>query len=131
MRYNLSDMIRKGHGTEKDPDKAFKMLQKVYNEQLASIRDGFFSCNYADVALRMGYCYEDGAGCEQNYHLAHKYYIRAKYAIDMRVLRGGSFGDDVVKRALKQHLREYGRKIHPPIFVLLIFRDLKERNTLI
>ena len=103
-RYKLCDMIRKGHGTEKDPDKAFKMLQKVYNEQLASIQDGFFSCKYADVALRMGYCYENGAGCEQNFHLAHEYYIRAKYAIDMRVLRGGSFGDDVVKKNIEKAL---------------------------
>ncbi len=109
-RYKLSDMIRKGHGTEKDPDKAFKMLQKVYSEQLASIRDGFFSCNYADVALRMGCCYEEGAGCEQDIHLAHEYYIRAKYAIDMRALRGGSFGDGVVKKNIETALERIREK---------------------
>lgn len=109
-RYKLSDLYRKGHGTAKDTEKAFIMLKQVYIEQLASIQDGYFGCKYADVALRMGYCYEEGSGCQQDYHKAHEYFLRAKYAIDMRILKSKGFGDDVVKRNIEDALERIKEK---------------------
>ena len=103
-RYKLSDLYRKGHGTQKDPDKAFSMLQKVYEEQLASFQDGYYSCKYADTALRMGYCYEEGSGCEQDFHKAHEYFLRAKYAIDLRISKSKGFGDEVVRKNIETAL---------------------------
>ena len=103
-KYKLSDMYRKGHGTAKDPEKAFEMLEPLYDEQLAAIQDGCFECKYADVALRMGYCYEDGSGCRQDLHKAHEYYLRAKYAIDMRILKAKGFGDETVKQNIENSL---------------------------
>ena len=104
-RYKLSDMYRKGHGTAKDPEKAYKMLSRLYDEQLAAIQKGYFDCKYADVALRMGYCYEEGAGCRQDYHKAHEYYLRAEYAIDMRILKVKGFGDETVKQNIEDSLK--------------------------
>lgn len=109
-RYKLSDLYRKGHGVPKDPDKAFAMLKKVYASQLAAIQDGNFSSKYADVALRMGYCYEEGAGCEQDLQKAREYFLRAKYAIEMRILRGAGFGDDVVRNNIEQALERVGQQ---------------------
>lgn len=109
-RYKLSDLYRKGHGVEKDPDKAIAMLKKVYSYQLAAIKDGDFCCNYADVALRMGYCYEEGAGCEKDLKKAREYFLRAKYAIEMRILRGPGFGDEVVRRNIEAALERVGQQ---------------------
>lgn len=109
-RYKLSDLYRKGHGTAKDPEKAFRMLKQVYAEQLASIQDGYYGCKYADAALRMGYCFEEGSGCPQDCHKAHEYFLRAKYAIDMRILKSRGFGDDAVKRNIEDSLERIKEK---------------------
>ena len=109
-RYKLADLYRKGHGTVKNPEKAFKMLKQVYDEQLASIQNRHFGCKYADVALRMGYCHEEGSGCQQDCHKAHEYFLRAKYAIDMRILKSKGFGDDVVKRNIEDALERIKAK---------------------
>ncbi len=109
-RYKLADLYRKGHGTAKDPEKAFKLLKQVYDGQLASIQDGYFGCKYADVALRMGYCFEEGSGCQQDHHKAHEFFLRAKYAIDMRILKSKGFGDDVVKQNIEDSLARIKEK---------------------
>ena len=56
-------------------------------------------------ALRIGYCYEDGIGIKQNYHKAHEYYLRAKYAIDQRILNHNRFGDSEVKENIEKALK--------------------------
>ena len=96
-RYKLSDMYRKGHGIKADPKKAWSILQELYPEQLKAMQDQYYGCNYADIALRIGYCYEDGVGVEKDIHKAHEFYERARFAIEMRMLRGRHFGDDTVR----------------------------------
>ncbi len=95
-KYKLADLYRNGHGVTKNEEKAFRMLKAVYDEQLVVIQDRNFACHYADIALRMGYCYEDGAGVAQDYHKAREYFLRAKYAIEMRMLKHDCYGDSTV-----------------------------------
>lgn len=40
--------------------------------------------NTADAALHLGYCYEEGTGCEQDLDKAREFYRAAKYTIGRR-----------------------------------------------
>ena len=96
--YKQADMIRKGHGTEKDPYKAFIILSSLYEYQKEAFLDGNNGCKFADVALRMGYCYENGEGVEKNTKTARRYYETAKNAILKRKASHKHYGDDVVEK---------------------------------
>lgn len=102
--YKQADMIRKGHGTEKDPHKAFNILMSLYENQKEAFLDGYYGCNFADVALRMGYCYENGDGVEKNTKTARRYYETAKNAILKRKESYRHYGDDVVEKNIDEAL---------------------------
>ena len=102
-KYKLADMIRKGHGTKKDPDKAFPIYKELYEKQLKSFQQGKYSCKLADVALRMGYCYENGEGVPKDLHKAKEYFEIAKDAIQKR-MKKHHFGDETVEKNINEAL---------------------------
>ena len=102
-RYKLADMYRKGHGTEKDVDKAFKVYKELYDDLEESFKDGYGD-KLADVALRMGYCYENGEGVEKDLAKADYYFKKAETAIQRRLKYGGAYGDDVVLANIRKAL---------------------------
>lgn len=110
-KYKLSDMYRKGHGTRKDEQKAWAILQELYDGQLKTIQEENFGCHYADIALRIGYCFEDGVGTEANRLKAYEYFERARYAIEMRILHSKHFGDDLVKLNIQRALQRISEKV--------------------
>lgn len=82
--YEISGLYHKGIGAKKNFETVFRKIKDACDSTIVVIhklRD--FNCEYANAALHMGYCYEDGAGCEQNLHKAHEYYQRAKFVLDM------------------------------------------------
>ena len=102
--YKKADMIRKGHGTEKDPYRAFSILSSLYEYQKEAFLDGNYGCKFADVALRMGYCYENGDGVEESAKQARRYYEIAKNAIIKRKESHKHYGDDVVEKNIDEAL---------------------------
>ncbi len=66
--------------------------------------DGNYGCKFADVALRMGYCYENGEGVEKNTKTARRYYETAKNAILKRKASHKHYGDDVVEKNIDEAL---------------------------
>ena len=114
--YKLSDMYRKGHGTAKNIKKAWSLLGKVYREELEKIKGRIFDCKYADIALRMGYFYEEGLLQKQDYHRALEYFLRAKFALEMRQMRYSSFGDSKVLKKINEAIERVSSKNNNDIF---------------
>ena len=102
--YKMADMYRKGHGTKRDADKAFKIYQRLYNKEIKDFEEYGFGENIADIALRLGYCYENGEGVEQDLSKARQYFLKAEESINRRLEHGGAFGDDVVYKNIQKAL---------------------------
>jgi len=116
----ISDMYRKGQWVEKDPDEAFSILEPIYEEQLQLYENRRVGCAYAEAALRMGYCYEDGSGCQQDLLKAKQYYVEAKEAIEKRIKYDMHPNDEYIAIDIDRSLlriaekleKEYG--VNPP-----------------
>lgn len=93
--YKLSDMYRLGLGVKQNSVKAWELISKLY-----STVKGHQAANnkYADIVLRMGYCYRDGIWVRADKRRAYEFFMEAQRAIDARRRRGGSYGDDKVAR---------------------------------
>ena len=88
--YKLSDMYRKGDGTIQDKEKAWELLNQLWEHtDKRNISGG----KYADIALRMGYCYRDGIGVPPDSDKALEFFIKAKQAIKARMKTHPGFGD--------------------------------------
>ena len=93
--YKLSDMYRKGHGTEKNPEYAWKLLMQLYEWCNKKKKD---KGKYPDIMLRIGYCYRDGDGVERDIDKARECFYEAKEGIELRIKKHKGFGDEVVLR---------------------------------
>ena len=102
--YKLSDMCRKGHGTEKDPEAAWKLLIGLYSRYEKGNQDNLFYGKHADVALRIGYCYRDGIGVEQDLGKAYEFFKEAEEAIQLRLKEKPLFGDAYVAQHIQRAL---------------------------
>ncbi|MBR0420386.1 MAG: sel1 repeat family protein [Erysipelotrichaceae bacterium] len=102
--YKMADMYRKGHGTDKDADKAFKIYKKLYDSEIEDYEEYGFGESIADIALRLGYCYESGEGVEKDLIKARYYFAKADEAIRRRMEHGGAYGDDVVYSNIQKAL---------------------------
>ena len=105
-RYKLSDMYRHGYGVPKMPNVAAGIIWELYDEQLDKIMDGIFRSNFADVALRAGNLWKDGVNCWANAEDAFYYYLQARYAIRMRMMKEDNYGDRKVAAGIEQAIAE-------------------------
>ncbi len=96
--YKLSDLYRVGLGTEKNPVKAWMLLSNLYSRtNKRRISEG----KYADICLRMGYCYRDGVGVEPDSKKALCYFRKALRGIQARMKTNSEYGDEVVARKVR------------------------------
>ena len=91
--YKLSDMYRKGDGTPLRPRKAWLLISHLYKDLP---KTDLSADKYPDIALRMGYCYRDGIGVNQNTSVALAFFLRAKEGIEQRIEENKEFGDETV-----------------------------------
>lgn len=105
-RYKLADMFRHGYGVAKNPKASATLIWELYHEQIKKIRDGQFSCNFADVALRAGNICKEGIDRRPDADEAFYYYLQARYAIKMRMLSEDNFGDQKVAAGIEQAIAE-------------------------
>ncbi len=104
--YKLADMFRHGYGVKADGKTAYRMYERVYDENLKLFRKGDYECKFADAALRMGNCYKDGIGCVVNIDYAYAFYLEADLAIRERVRVADHYGDTVVYNGIQKALRD-------------------------
>ena len=93
--YKLSDLYRKGLGTEPDPQKAWTLVNGLYQR---ANKHRITGGKFADILLRMGYCYRDGIGVQANQDQALHFFLEAKRAIEARIKKCPEYGDHVVAR---------------------------------
>lgn len=105
-RYKLADMFWHGYGVAKNPKASATLIWELYHEQIKKIRDGKFTCNFADVALRAGNIYKEGIDRIPNADEAFYYYLQARYAIRMRMLSEDNYGDQKVAAGIEQAIAE-------------------------
>ena len=96
--YKIGDMYRNGYYVEKNPQEAFR----IYNRCAETMTEEAIPLAGADVMMRMGDCYFEGIGIENDNKLAIKYYHQAERMYYNR-LENGDFMikgcyDKVVRR---------------------------------
>ena len=97
--YKLSDMYRKGDGTPQDKEKAWALLSGLWKHtKKRSPGEG----KYADIALRMGYCYRDGVGVKPDRTIALEYFLKARQGIRARLERDPGYGDETVAENIEK-----------------------------
>ena len=85
--YKLGDMYRYGLFVEKDEDEAFRIYDMVYH----TMDEDSMKSMAADVAFRLGDCFFEGIGTEQNYDLAMMFYNNAERLFTKRYMEGDFF----------------------------------------
>ncbi len=101
--YKLADMYMKGQGMPQDKKAAFALVSRYYNENFKKFLTGEDSC-VADLSLRMGKMLWEGIGCEQDKEEAFWMLTLAEYAINRRIKNDKHYGDDQVKKSIKEAL---------------------------
>ena len=96
--YKLSDLYRLGLGVRKDPEMAWAILNKLYQK---TDKKHISRGKYADIMLRMGYCYRDGVGVAPDRETALKFFLDAKRGIEARLKKNPGYGDEVVARNIQ------------------------------
>lgn len=106
VKADQSDMYRFGHGTERNPEKAWAILSQLYRKtDERRITKG----KYADIVLRMGYCYRDGIGVEPDHKQAYESFMKAQKAIEARMKREPEYGDNVVANNIQKAIESIGQ----------------------
>lgn len=103
-RYKISDMLRHGYGVPKNIEAATTIIKELYNENLKYIQKNFLRSKFADVALRLGNCFEKGEGFDINPNAAYYYYLQADFAIRMRMLESDGYGDAKVAAGIRESI---------------------------
>lgn len=93
--YKLSDLYRKGLGTEPNPQKAWDLVNGLYQR---ANKHRITGGKFADILLRMGYCYRDGIGVQADQEQALHFFLEAKRAIEARIKKCPEYGDHTVAR---------------------------------
>ena len=96
--YKLADMYAHGYGIWKNPSAAFALNSEVYRSCLPPFLAGQTRGKFADTALRMGLCYENGWGTSPDAEKAYHYDLQALYAIRLRRAQGEAYGDEKVEQ---------------------------------
>lgn len=101
-KYKLCDMLVSGNGfPAKMPDVAYNRLIDLYDDLRPEFERGCYSCEFADVAIRLGNMdmktamEHDGA-----IHYAYRYYMIGKYALELRMKHEDHYGDNSVMARL-------------------------------
>lgn len=110
-KYKMSDMYRRGLGVEKNPRKAFLILRLLYDQQYRLVQQGQYECDYPEVALRIGLCYEKGTGCPRDPLKAYTYFKAAEKALYKRRIHRPRPGDTAlensIQRSIERHNKNY------------------------
>lgn len=113
--YKIGDMLRDGKGPFKNREAAYRLYRWVYEENF----DLFLKENkgvLADVALRLGNCYQHGICVSKNLLEAYRYYLIAQVAINEAMKLSHFFGYKHVASNIKKSMGEVeialGDRIH-------------------
>ncbi len=104
-KYKLADMFYHGYGVKKNVELAYKTYSELYKKSLESFAEGYYWCEFADVALRLGRCFYEGEYV-RNLETAYKYYLQADLAIRKRMAYNKQYGDTSVFRSIQTGLNE-------------------------
>ncbi len=110
-KYKLCDMYRRGLGVERNPRKAFLMLKMLYHQQYRLVQQGQYKCEYPEVALRMGWCYEKGAGCPRDPVKAYTYFKEAETALYQRRFFHPKLGDTALENSIKRSMERIKKNL--------------------
>ncbi len=104
-RYKLADMFLHGYGVAKNERTAASIIWELYHEKLKEFCQGELTSDFADVAFRAGNLLRDGIACWRNYDEAYYYYLQARFAIRMRMMRGNIYGDSRVAANIEEAMQ--------------------------
>ena len=113
-KYKLCDMLTEGKGfPTKMPEIAFQSISNLYYDLLKEFRGENYSCEFADVAIRMGNYYYDLAKEDyRSLYFAYQYFMNAKYALELRMKHDPQYGDDSVMKRLMPKYQDAKERFH-------------------
>ena len=95
----IGDMYQKGLFVEKDPLTAYKMYVVAKDMAAGDLSELWAQQVYSDAQLRIGDCYYNGDGVEQNKTAAIRTYADALYYYELREAKGDFYSAAGYKRA--------------------------------
>lgn len=110
-QYKIADMYRNGYGVAKSPETAECIIRQLYDENIGYILAGKFDSKYADIALRMAGIYESDDSRLDTWEILY-YYMKADFAIRMRMATINYYGDSKVYASIKKGLEEIKSEIN-------------------
>lgn len=117
-KYKICDMLISGNGVPaKLPQVAYLVLDGLYEDLEDEFRAGNISSEFPDVAIRLGNLDLETAKKYNNeaIYTAYRYYLIAKYALELRMKHDYHFGDDsVMKRLLVKY--EEAKKLYEEVY---------------
>lgn len=108
----LGDMYMYGWFVEKDPGTAYKYYVKARQLAVRDLSDWGMQQVYSDSVYRIGNCFFEGTGVEQDIMFAIKCYGDALYYFDLREKRGDSYSSKGYQRTLYRLTEAIGRISH-------------------
>ncbi len=114
-KYKLSDMFLNGQGTLRSPSNALEILFDLYPVVQLHLEGEHFDCKFADVAIRLSRCLEEGVSIPKNPEMAYFFAFQAAFAIEKRK-RFHFYGDDKVARRIQAALKRLEKELPDDYF---------------
>ncbi|MGI6608059.1 MAG: tetratricopeptide repeat protein [Erysipelotrichaceae bacterium] len=111
--YKLADMFIAGRGVVKNKEIGINIYYDIFNENKEIFEAGFYDCKFADIAYRVGSTYLDGE--ESQYIPAYFYFLMAEFAIEKRIMNYDVYGDDKVKKSIREAIEKCQEKLQIPL----------------
>ncbi len=107
--YKQADMFYYGRGVVENKRIAIDIYFKLYWDCKKLFEKGFYDCEFADIALRLGTTFMSKTN--PSYNVAYYYLLQAQFAIDQRKEQVNLYGDDVVKNKIAEAMENCHKQI--------------------
>ena len=102
--YRLADMLIDGRGVPKNPEAAFLLVKRIYEQELEHLENEDFSCAFSEAAIRLAGMVEVGLGTKKDPEEACSLYLQAGYALRERMKLRPSGEDELMDTAVSAAL---------------------------
>ncbi len=107
--YKQADMFYYGRGVVENKRIAIDIYFKLYWDCKKLFEKGFYDCEFADIALRLGTTFMSKTN--PSYEVAYYYLLQAQFAINLRKEKVNLYGDDVVEKKITEAMENCRKQI--------------------
>ncbi len=106
-----ADLLMEGHGIPRNRNAAYNQILYVYTHTKQAFTEGIYSIAFADAAVRMGECWENGTAGPPDLKLAYSYYLDAETAVRMRMRYDKCRDDNELYEKIRDSLQRLSARL--------------------